>query len=89
MKLKKNIIVQSKTISETFRDSQKDYRIGLILILTDLKIPSWQGIDVIMIISVMVYMLTNYLGMPLIYMTADCFFYESVGVYVNVKLGIL
>ena len=42
-----------------------------------------------MIISVIVYMLTNYLGMPLIYLTADCFFGESEGVYVHVKLGIL
>ena len=42
-----------------------------------------------MIISVIVYMLTNYLGMPLIYLTADCFFDESEGVYVNVKLIIL
>ena len=45
--------------------------------------------DGIMIISVIVYMLTNYLGMPLIYLTADCIFYDSEGVYVNVKLGIL
>ena len=42
-----------------------------------------------MIISVIVYMLTNYLGMPLIYLTAECFFDDSEGVYVNVKLGIL
>ena len=42
-----------------------------------------------MIISVIVYMLTNYLGMPLIYLKADCFFDESEGVYVNVKLIIL
>ena len=42
-----------------------------------------------MIISVIVYMLTIYLGMPLIYLTADCLFDESEGVYVNVKLGIL
>ena len=42
-----------------------------------------------MIISVIVYMLTNYLGMPLIYLTADCFFGESEGVYVNGKLGIM
>ena len=42
-----------------------------------------------MIISVIVYMLTNYLGMPLIYLTADCFFDESEGVYVNVKVEIL
>ena len=48
-----------------------------------------KGSDGIMIISVIVYMLTNYLGMPLIYLTADCFFDESEGVYVNVKLGIL
>ena len=45
--------------------------------------------DGIMIISVIVYMLTNYLGMPLIYLTADCFFDESEGVYVNFKLEIL
>ena len=42
-----------------------------------------------MIISVIVYMLTNYLGMPLIYLTADSFFDESEGVYVNVKIEIL
>ena len=42
-----------------------------------------------MIISVIVYMLTNYLGMPLIYMMAVCFFDESEGIYVNVKLRIL
>ena len=41
-----------------------------------------------MIISVIVYMLTNYLLMSLIYLTADCFFDESERVYVNVKLGI-
>ena len=34
-------------------------------------------------------MITNYLGMPLIYLTADCFFDESEGVYDIVKLGIL
>ena len=45
--------------------------------------------DGIMIISVIVYMLTNYLGMPLIYLTAVCFFDELEGVYVNVKLRIL
>ena len=39
-----------------------------------------------MIISVIVYMLTNYLGMPLIYLTNACFFDDSEGVYVNVKL---
>ena len=38
-----------------------------------------------MILSVIVYMLTNYLGMPLIYLTADCFLDESEGVYVNVN----
>ena len=42
-----------------------------------------------MIISVIVYMLTNYLVMPLIYLTAAFFFDESEGVYVNVKLIIL
>ena len=42
-----------------------------------------------MIISVIAYMLINYLRMPLIYLTADFFFDESEGVYVNVKLGIL
>ena len=42
-----------------------------------------------MVISVIVPMLTNYLGMPLIYLTADCFFPESEGVYVNVNLRIL
>ena len=42
-----------------------------------------------MIISVIVPMLTNYLGMPLIYLTADFFFDDSEGVYVNVKLRIL
>ena len=47
------------------------------------------GSDAIMIISVIVYMLTNYLGMPLIYLTAACFFDESEGVYVNVKLRIM
>ena len=42
-----------------------------------------------MIISVIVPMLTNYLGMPLIYLKAACFFADSEGVYVNSKLGIL
>ena len=42
-----------------------------------------------MIISVIVHMLTNYLGMPFIYLTAACFFSESDGVYVNAKLRIL
>ena len=46
-------------------------------------------LDGIMIISVIVPMLTNYLGMPLIYLTAACFFAESEGVYDNAKLGIL
>ena len=36
--------------------------------------------DGIMIISVIVYMFTNYLGMLLIYLTADFFFDESEGV---------
>ena len=45
--------------------------------------------DGIMIISVIVLKLTNYSGMPLIYMTAACFFPESEGVYVNAKLRIL
>ena len=45
--------------------------------------------DGIMIISVIVYMLTKYLEMPLIYLTAACFFDESQVVYVNVKLRIL
>ena len=36
-----------------------------------------KGDDGIMIISVIVYMLTNYLGTPLIYLTAACFFDES------------
>ena len=43
----------------------------------------------IMIISVIVPILTNYLGMPSIYLTADCFFPESEGVCVNDKLRIL
>ena len=47
------------------------------------------GYDGITIISVIVHMLTNYLGMPLIYLTAACFFAESEGVYVNAKLRIL
>ena len=42
-----------------------------------------------MIISVIVPMLTNYLGMLLIYLTAACFFAESEGVYVNAKLRIM
>ena len=42
-----------------------------------------------MIISVIVTMLTNYLGMPLVYLTAACFFSESEGVYVNAKLRML
>ena len=42
-----------------------------------------------MIISVIVYMLTNYLGMPLIYLKADGFFDDSEEFYVNVKIGIL
>ena len=42
-----------------------------------------------MIISVIVPMLTNYLGMPLIYLTAAGFCAESEGVYVNAKLRIL
>ena len=42
-----------------------------------------------MIISVIVYILINYLGMLLIYITADFFFDESEGVCVYVKLGIL
>ena len=45
--------------------------------------------DGIMIISVIVQMLTNYLGMTLIYMMAACFFPGSEGVYVNAKLRIL
>ena len=45
--------------------------------------------DGIMIISVIVPMLNNYLEMPWIYLTADCFFAESEGVYVNAKLRIL
>ena len=43
----------------------------------------------IMIIPVIVPMLTNYLGMPLVYLTDACFFAESEEVYVNAKLGIL
>ena len=42
-----------------------------------------------MIISVIVPMLTNYLGMSLIYLTAAYFFPESEGVYVNAKIRIL
>ena len=42
-----------------------------------------------MIISVIVTMLTNYLGMPLIYLTADGFFPESEGVNFNANLRIL
>ena len=45
--------------------------------------------DGIMIILVIVPMLTNYLGMPLIYLTAAPFFPESEGVYVNSNLRIL
>ena len=48
-----------------------------------------KGSDGIMIISVKVPMLTNYLGMPLIYLTAVCFFADSEGVYVNAKLRIM
>ena len=50
---------------------------------------SFLNIDGIMIISVIVSMLTNYLGMPLIYLTAARFFPESEGVYVNANLRIL
>ena len=58
------------------------------------NISKWQlvvynDVDVIMIISVIFYILTNYLGMTLIYLMAYCFFDESEGVYANVKLGIL
>ena len=42
-----------------------------------------------MIISVIVPMVTNYLVMSLIYLTAACFFAESEGVYVNAKLIML
>ena len=42
-----------------------------------------------MIISVIVPMLTNYLGMPLIYMTASGFFPESEGVNISANLIIL
>ena len=42
-----------------------------------------------MIISVIVPMLTNYLEMPLIYLTAAPFFPESEGVYVNYNLRIM
>ena len=45
--------------------------------------------DEIIVISVIVPMITNYLGMPLIYLTAACFFAESEGVYVNAKLVVL
>ena len=45
--------------------------------------------DGIMIISVIVPMLTNYLVMPLIYLTAASFFPESEGVNVNANLRIL
>ena len=45
--------------------------------------------DGIMTILVIVPMLTNYLGITLIYLTAVCFFPESEGVYVNAKLRIL
>ena len=46
-------------------------------------------LDGIMIISVIVPMLTNYLGMPLIYLTAAGFFPESEGVNVNANIIIL
>ena len=68
------IFLQYKETCEVFLD---DPKIG------------GDDIDGIMTISVIVYTLTNHLGMPLIYLTADCFFDESEGVYVNVKLGIL
>ena len=42
-----------------------------------------------MIISVIVPMLTNYLGIPLIYLTAASFFPESEGFNVNANLIIL
>ena len=51
-----------------------------------MKIPSNDGI---MVVSVIVPMFTNYLGMPLIYLTAACFFADSEGVYVHAKLIIL
>ena len=45
--------------------------------------------DGIIIISVIVPMLTNYLGTPLIYLTAASFFPESEGVNVNASVRIL
>ena len=45
--------------------------------------------DGITIISVIVHMLTNYLRMPLIYLTAAPFFHVSEGVNVNANLRIL
>ena len=45
--------------------------------------------DGMMIISVIVTMLTNYLGMPLIYLKAASFFPESEGVNVNANLRVL
>ena len=42
-----------------------------------------------MIISVINPMLANYLGIPLIYLTADGFFTESEGVHVNANLRIM
>ena len=42
-----------------------------------------------MIISVIVPILTNYLGIPLIYLTAAGLFPESEGSIVNANLGIL
>ena len=50
---------------------------------------SLNNCDGIMVISVIVPMLTNYLGIPLIYLTAAGLFPESEGVYVNVNLRIL
>ena len=48
-----------------------------------------KGSDGIMVISVIVPMLKNYLGMPLIYLTAASFFPESEGFNVNAKLRIM
>ena len=67
----------------------KTNKISALIILLTRKTQWTDYIDGIMITSVIVPMLTNYLGMPLIYLTAACFFDESEGVYVNFKLEIL
>ena len=67
----------------------KNKKISALIILLTRKTQWTDYIDGIMITSVIVPMLTNYLGMPLIYLTAASFFPESEGVNVNANLRIL